>query len=496
MEKKSKKIKVSVQTEGKEEDVAQTSPVGREVPEENSEKPRIKTAIPTKTKRVVKTASRIFLYTIIVLIIAGVAFTYRITFSQNGGFFANKDGGPFSQVKHLVVSDERVMQGEENDRINILLIGYGGPGHSGGYLADTIILTSIQPSTNKVAMISLPRDLFVPIPKYGWRKINNAFAFGQNDDDPEGGEKLLVATVENILQQKIPYYVRVDFAGFENIIDAIGGVDINVACGFVDRQYPTADFGYQTISFGEGEQHMAGDTALQYARSRHGYVTTKGCQGEGSDFARSKRQQQILQAAKDKMLSAGTFLRPQRIVSVLREVGSSAGTNLELGEFARLSNMAKSVKSETIANVTIDSSNLLYSTTTVDGAYILRPQAGLDDFSELATLTAEVFNGVNDAATQEEKPTVAVLNGTAIEGLAGQKAQLLATEGYSIPTIANAPLRDYEKTVIYDLTNGQKPEHLAVIKTLLDANIATSIPRNITESDYTEEFVIVIGERN
>lgn len=438
------------------------------------------------------------LFLSIVLIVAGAAFTYEITFSQDG-FFKNSNN-PFSQVKNLLMpSGDKQLQGEDQDRVNILLIGYGGPGHEGSYLADTIILASIKPSTKQVSMLSLPRDFFVPIPGNSWRKINNALALGRSDKDKEGGEKLLVQTVENVTGLEIPYYVQIDFTGFTKAIDTLGGIDVNVVCGFADYQYPTLDYGYQTIAFKQGPAHLNGELALKYARSRHGITTTKGCDPEGTDFARSRRQQQILSAAKEKALSIGTLLRPDKILGTLQNLGTHAGTNLQLWEFARLVDLTKDIGDGNITNITLDETNLLYSTYTEDGAYVLRPKAGLDNFSGVRALAANVFA----ADPIEGAPTITLINGGAKSTAFTQTAQILKTQGLTATTATMPDLIGYEKTVIYDQTNGQKPQHLQPLKQALSANIATVLPADLIGTTkngtpvpkYPTDFVIVVGSK-
>ncbi|MFH0927967.1 MAG: LCP family protein, partial [bacterium] len=196
--------------------------------------------------------------------------------SQIRGFFGSKANGPKS---------------DNTGRTNILLLGVGGYGHEGPQLSDTILLVSLDREDKKVGIISIPRDLSVEIPGYGERKINSANAYGEEKGQGEG-PKLAAQVAESVFGMPVHYYVRVDFNAFQSIIDQIGGVDINVDRAFTDSQYPTNDYGVETISFNAGWQHMDGQTALKYSRSRH------GTGGEGSDFARSARQQKILNAVK------------------------------------------------------------------------------------------------------------------------------------------------------------------------------------------------------
>jgi len=211
--------------------------------------------------------------------------------------------GFLQTVRNFIFKSENVMTGQQEDRINILLLGIGGSGHDGPYLSDTNIILSIKPSTNQVAMISVPRDLAAKMGNYGFRKINNANAFGELEQSGNGGEYAR-KVFEDTFNISLPYYARVDFAAFKELIDAVGGINVDVQRSFVDTAYPGPNDSFQTISFEAGPQHMDGERALIFTRSRH------GSNGEGSDFARAKRQQIMLAAFKKKLLSSETFLNP------------------------------------------------------------------------------------------------------------------------------------------------------------------------------------------
>jgi LCP family protein required for cell wall assembly len=194
---------------------------------------------------------------------------------------------PDSLLKRLtqfVFHGNTGLAGESDDRINVLLLGMGGLGHDGPYLTDTIIMASIRPSTKQVAMISIPRDLWVSIAGHGSSKINHANSYGETERHDWGGAYTAQVIKDNF-GIDIHYYLRVDFAAFEEIVDEVGGIRVNVERGFTDPEYPTNDYGVQMVSFAKGVQTMSGSRALIYARSRHGN------NGEGSDFARAKRQQ-------------------------------------------------------------------------------------------------------------------------------------------------------------------------------------------------------------
>jgi len=483
---------------------------------------------------------RLLLAVLIFTSIAGAAFSYQVTASSDaGGSFPRLS--LFSTLKQFVVSGDRQLEGEKDDRINLLLMGIGGEGHDGPQLTDTIIFASYQPSTKDVGMISIPRDMTVPIPGHGWRKVNHANAFGEMKE-PGSGPLLATSVISETLDQKINYFVRVDFDGFAQLIDDIGGIDIYVDQSFTDYNYPThgmayancgsidqvgedgetvsvSTYGcrYEVLTFQEGWTHMDGDTALKYVRSR------KGTNGEGSDFARARRQQKVLLAVKDKVFSAETFLNPARITRILDTLQDHIATNLDTWEMIRLANDFKDISLENVTSHVLDSSedSPLYATS-LNGAYVLLPKN--DDWSAVQDLAEHIFETdalstvMNTDAPPEEKPKfvrVEIQNGTKITGLAFHTSQLLDGQGYDIVKIGNAETRDYDHTAIYDLTDGKNPEALKSLRDFLDADVTLSttgwlvsgdiIPKELTLSSEDEkqltteqniDFLIILGENS
>jgi len=382
----------------------------------------------------------------------------------------NKESGKvslFQQLTHLITKKDKMINGEQEDRINILLLGIGGAGHEGAYLTDTIILASLKPSTNQVALISIPRDLAVEIPGYDWRKINNALAFGREMNYPGGGENLTAKMVEDVTGLPIHYYGLVDFSGFEQVINALGGVNINVDRSFTDYEYPTLNYGYQTISFKQGEQKMNGDQALKYVRSRHGN------NGEGSDFARAQRQQKVLLSLKDKIFSFSSLINPTKITQSISALGNHVKTNMEIWEMLRLTKLAQGVNGDQIITKVFDNSpdGPLKSEVGLNGAYILVPKAG--DFSEVQYLAKNIFE---EKQQKEENAKIIVQNGTTQAGLAEEVANQLKLSDFNVVKYGNASNKNYNQTIIYDLTGGEKPQTLNSLKNLLDAVVISNLP--------------------
>jgi polyisoprenyl-teichoic acid--peptidoglycan teichoic acid transferase len=174
----------------------------------------------------------------------------------------------------------------------ILLLGSDRrPGESDPSRTDAIVIARIDPDRGRVALLSLPRDLWVEIPGYGASRINAAHVWGQIYGDPEGGVGLARRTVSNLLGIPIDYTVLIDFEGFIGAIDAMGGIDVDVTKELYDDQFPTMDYGYTVAHFLPGRQHMDGTTALMYSRIRH----------PDSDFERMRRQQAVLVGILDRL---------------------------------------------------------------------------------------------------------------------------------------------------------------------------------------------------
>lgn len=420
-----------------------------------------------------------------------------------------------SSLRRLVVSGDKAVAGQADDRVNFLLLGVGGSGHDGPQLTDTIIFGSLKPSTTEIGLISVPRDLNVNLPGYGYRKINNVNAFAENDK-PGSGPAATADIIKDVLGQEVHYTVKVDFGGFEDIINDLGGIDIYVDKSFTDTTYPLDDAlgSVQTVSFTQGWTHMNGATALQFARSRHGN------NGEGSDFARAARQQKMLLAVKDKALSLGVLLNPAKLNRLLGTVQDNVETNLTPWEMMRFVKYIPDIKPDNIAMHVLDNRGGMLYDANINGAYVLLPYE--EDWSELHALANDIFTPTpNDPTYTVAAPATAVAknviveiqNGTNTTGLASQTAQLLEGSGFSVDTVSNAINRESPTTIIYDLTDGQKDEELAALKDYLSAEVymstkgylvadavvpdevlATTPGLNLVTSTNNIDFLIILGQ--
>jgi LCP family protein required for cell wall assembly len=412
------------------------------------------------------------------------------------------------QLRQLAQSSGEKLKGEDRDRINILLLGIGGKNHDGGLLTDTIMLLSLKPSTKEAAFVSIPRDLSVPVEGMGWRKINSINAFAEKDNPGSGG-LAVNQTVGHLLNMPIDYYLTVDFTGFIKIIDELGGLRVFVDNILDDYSYPilgredNPDYysRWEHLHVDAGWQQMDGALALKFARSRHGVGV------EGSDFARSKRQQKILEAVKNQLLSLNVLFKPKLIASMVEAYRDHLATNLSVMEMAKLWSLFKDVKSNQIINKGLDNGpgGLLVDVTGEDGAYLLTPASG--DFSQIEYMVKNIFNSAPLETKQKitkEEAAIEVRNGTWINGLANKAALDLEKYGFTVLYTGNSSQRNFQKSVIYDLTSGGKPESLALLKEKTGANIAYGLPdwlkadigRASSTRDKTKQldFVLILGE--
>ena len=299
---------------------------------------------------------------------------------------------------------------QTNSNVNILLLGIGGGVHDGPNLTDTIIFASLNSTADKVTLVTIPRDLWIPDLK---AKINSAYSYGESKKKG-GGLILSKAVVGKVIGKPIDYAIRIDFSGFVKAVDLVGGLDINVDRTFDDYEYPidgkendlcghkqeeieqlaTASSQleafpcrYMHLHFNQGLQHMDGKTALEYVRSRH-------AQGpEGSDFARSKRQAKIITAFKDRIFSVDTIFNPRKILSLYDVLQSSIDTDIKQDEFDDFIRLAEKMKGGKIQSTVLDTGDsqsnrdgLLISPETSSEyglQWVVIPRAGNGNFSEI-----------------------------------------------------------------------------------------------------------------
>jgi polyisoprenyl-teichoic acid--peptidoglycan teichoic acid transferase len=263
-------------------------------------------------------------------------------------------------------------------RFTVLVMGLDRrPGENGlAYRTDTIMVVSVDPATNSIGILSIPRDLYVEIPGYPQlQRVNTSMVLGELRQ-PDFGPQLAMQTIQYNLGIRVHDYVAVDFQAFTRFVDAIGGVEMDVPYSISDPLYPDMNYGYDPFYIRAGRQTLDGATALKYARTRHG----------DNDFLRAQRQQLVMYAVRDRLLSADAL--PQLIVqspSLWGVLQDNLYTGLTLDQVIQLGLYIKDIPSENIMTGVINEAYTVYYSTP-EGAQVLVP-----DRSRLGTLMVEVF---------------------------------------------------------------------------------------------------------
>jgi LCP family protein required for cell wall assembly len=232
-------------------------------------------------------------------------------------------------------------------RINILLIGldqrWDVPHRA--FRTDTIMIASLHADTNEALLFSIPRDLYVDVPGHGKRRINVAHVLGETQGYPGGGPALLMDTIQQDFGIPLQGHVMVNFQGFRQTVDLLGGVDVYVDKEIWDNKYPDDKGGEITIHIPAGQQHMDSETLLIYCRSRHG----------SDDFDRMSRQQKALVAVGRKFLSLQML---PRLPELLQALSNTFYTDLSPGAILQLAGMASQVQPDSVKSVVIDRSHM------------------------------------------------------------------------------------------------------------------------------------------
>ncbi|MBN1247927.1 MAG: LCP family protein, partial [Anaerolineae bacterium] len=331
------------------------------------------------------------------------------------------------------------------DRVTVLVLGVDERSQeTGPWRTDSIMLLTIHPVTRQAGVLSIPRDLWVPIPGYNDGRINTAHFLGDLYDHPGGGPALAAETVSYNLGVPIDYTVRVNFQAFVALVDQIGGIDVYVEERIDDPKYPDYNYGYDPLVIEAGWHHFDGEMALKYARTRHA----------SSDFDRARRQQQVVAAILERVTSYELFPELARSAPQLYEtLSSSVETDMALDQMLALGNLALGVDQASIRFGVIDQS-CTQPWVTPDGGQVLIPIRDrlreVRDYifdTQPPEVVAETTVVVVPTATPEVA-TVAVLNGTSREGLAGSTADLLREQGIDVVHVGNADRQDYATTVV------------------------------------------------
>lgn len=386
--------------------------------------------------------------------------------------------------------DPALLQNEGDGRVNVLILGKGGPGHEGADLTDTIMVASLDACQKEVGLLSIPRDLYVEMKDVDSMKINTVYptakerAFAEGKTEKEA-EKIAIGETEKVIEEvtslPIHYHAMVDFKAFQKAIDTVGGVDVNVPEALYDQTVAWKNNNDPLIA-DVGVQHMKGEKALLYARSRYG--SARG------DFDRAERQKQVLVALRQKIFSLGTFGNPIKISQLLGAFGDHVQTNLSIDDLMKIYDIGQEIGDDKVKSIGLaDPPNEFLTTDTYYGLSVVVPKAGLYNYDEIQ---AFLRNQLRDGFLKKEDARVAVLNGTKSPNLAKDYAKMLKSYGYNVTEVGNAPDRNTAQTTLYDTTKGDKKYTKRYLELRTRSTALDDLPSGI--NGETADFVIIIGE--
>jgi len=359
-------------------------------------------------------------YAVLAVVVIAIVTVYGNVYAQ-GAAWATLAGQIFAPVAKVVtVGGAAAPQGPPpwtgKERLNVLLLGVDSRDGEDGSPenTDTMIVLSLDPLNRTAALLSIPRDTLATIPGHGEGKINSAYAYG--------GPELAERTVEQVLGIRLNSYALVDFTAFIRIVDAVGGVLVDVKRPIRDEDYPTADYGIRRLNVFAGPQLMAGAHALEFARSRH----------DSNDFSRSRRQQQVLAAIRARLGQDGMLAR---VPALMGDVGTLVRTNFDPANILPLAGLgggidASAIRSDVLLPCGGDSPHCELREQNDQGGYYLIP-----DPPKIRDLVAQLFY---DPRVRQEGARIEVRAAGARAGVAQDVADRLETRAFGILRVTSA----------------------------------------------------------
>ncbi len=371
-------------------------------------------------------------------------------------------------------------------RVNVLLVGLDYRDWSSGEGAprtDTMMLLTVDPLARTAGVLSIPRDLWVNIPGgFNYGRINTAYSLGEAYKYPDGGGPgLAMATVEELLGVPVDFYAQIDFGAFVRFIDEIEGVKVNVKEKM--KVDPLGDNNVKTLR--PGVQVLNGELALAYARTR---------KTEGGDFDRAQRQQEVIMAIRDRVLSGDILTRLiTKAPALYDELSSGVNTNLSLEQVIKLAWLASQIPAENIKQGGIGPPDQVLLVKSPEGDDVLKPIAdnirALRDSIFFDQVTASPAASMPMAEVlQAEGAKLSVMNGTATAGLAASTTDYLKSQGYNITQTGNAD-QIYTSTTLYDYTG--KPYTLKYLTELMGVDPNRIFSRYDPTSQV--DVVVILG---
>jgi LCP family protein required for cell wall assembly len=410
-------------------------------------------------------------------------------------------GNPLSDVQALFSSTK--LNGESQGRVNILIAGDSAddPGHNGANLTDSIMVLSINTNNHTAFMMSIPRDLWVYVPGLGsYQKINAAndvTNFNQSGY-PRGGMGQLQQIVQTDLGIPIDYYALINYAAFQDAVNAAGGITIDIQSPDPRGIYDS----YTNLKLPNGEVTLNGQEALDLARARGDVPAGDITYGiPNSDYTRTMYQREMLVALAAKAKTLGVITNPIKISSLFSALGNNVQTNLNLQDVLRLVQLTKGITPTSLgsyeysASLTGAVSPLLVGyIDPASGQDALIPSAGIGNYGQLQQ---DYLQLTSNNPVVKEGASIVILNGSDVTGLAGKERSVLQTKGIDEVTIADAG-NTYTGTLIVNRSNSKDPATKQLLNQLFPGTVVTSATGS-TEADEAANypnanFVVILGK--
>ena len=390
--------------------------------------------------------------------------------------------------------DPKNFKTEGDGRFNVLLLGRGGVENEAPDLTDTIVIASIDIQNQTASLLSIPRDTWVNV-NGDTMKVNAAYSAtkqqaiynGKSKEEAENiGITSAISTVRNVAGVPIHKYVLSDYKAFRDVVNALGGVNVDVTSPIIDR--------FTGWTFQAGPQTMNGDRALQYARTRQG--SARG------DFDRNENQRKLLVAIRQKAMSTGIIANPVKLNNLATAVQKNIRTDLSIDEARTLFNKTKNLSDSNIKSLDLAKpDDPLITTGNIGGQSIVRPVAGLFDYSKIRSYAR---TNMIDPFLKQEAPTVAIYNGSGRAGLATSVGDIMAGYGYNV-VIKESSKEPQQKTLVVKKTQTSKPFTERFLSIRFATPITSDLPNSVlptasntaaTSSNTaapTADFIIVLG---
>ena len=424
---------------------------------------------------------------ILFLLIAGAGVAFYFWGNEILKRITGGEGDIWSAIGALTSETYEPLKTDANGRTNVLVFGtsgynmegtgIGGYEHDGSQLTDSIMVISLDQETGDVAMVSLPRDLYAVPTCTATGKINEVYycAINQGEDET-GAARALQVKVEEILGVDIQYFVHINWGALVSVVDTLGGVTVTL-------DEDINDYGWTNAVFEAGvPTTVNGEEALGLARARHG--TTSG------DFTRGNSQQKLLIAIKEKIVEKG--LGVGDALGILSALGDNLRTNLNMSEMKTTAHLLEQFDLESMRQIPlVDENNLYMTTASINGISYVVPVGGASNYSTLQEYIREML--IEDPV-EREGAKIEVLNGSGEAGVASGEREKLEKEGFRVAEIGDAPDGEYSGVVVYDASEGAKPETKKALEKFYGVSMRemSELPEGV--SPIGVDFIVIVGK--